>query len=212
MKYKPVYWFFITPFIKHVYLRKRFDRKTTGLILKNAKAEYKRLIAKADDIGANNPMASNLYSALLFVSFHTANPDLITAETLVDMMESLLNLPLLKKINPIDLNHPNDMQKLNTRIRKHAAWAEKHKHQYPETWEFNFDDSHRDGCYYYFTKCPIAKFFKDNHMEHLTPHFCALDYITIGANRGRLIRNHTLAQGDEMCDFWIVGDRVKDPQ
>jgi len=26
---------------------------------------------------------------------------------------------------------------------------------------------------------------------------------------GRLFREHTIANGDGVCDYWVVGDRVK---
>ena len=78
--------------------------------------------------------------------------------------------------------------------------------------KFNFDDSHQDGFYYYFTKCPIAKFFKDNNLEEITPIFCELDHLTIKTRKAKLLRDKTLANGDDMCDFWIVGDKVKDPK
>ena len=63
-----------------------------------------------------------------------------------------------------------------------------------------------------FTKCPIAKFFKDNNLEEITPIFCELDYLMIKARKAKLYRDKTLAKGDDMCDFWIVGDKVKNPK
>lgn len=211
MKYKRIYWVFMTPFIKK-YLKGKFDRKTVKLILKNAKVEYKALLDKADDIGSDNPMASNLYSALLFLSFFTGNRDRFTADMLAEMMETMLNSPLLKKLNRFDFNKEEDMEKFKNKMWKNSEWAEKHRNKYPETWEFNFEEKHKDGCYYYFTKCPIAKFFKDNNLEDITHLFCNLDYITYGLRKGRLIRECTLAKGDDMCDFWVVGDKVENPK
>jgi len=54
-----------------------------------------------------------------------------------------------------------------------------------KTWKFNFDDSHQDGVYYYFTKCPIAKFFKDNNLEEITPIFCELDHLMIKTRKAK---------------------------
>ncbi|NLJ63850.1 MAG: L-2-amino-thiazoline-4-carboxylic acid hydrolase [Christensenellaceae bacterium] len=214
MKYKSIYWIMLKPLINK-YLKKHYDKKTKRLIFRNAKAEYKRLLNKADDIGSNNPMSSNIYFSLLFVSFLTGNREIFTKKTLEEMMESIFsifNSPLVKKLNRIDLNKESDMNKFKNRILRNSAWADKHRDKHPETWEFNFEDKHKDGCYYYFTKCPIAKFFKDNNMEDLTHLFCDLDYKTFAAVKGRLIRNCTLANGDDMCDFWVVGDKLNCPQ
>ena len=57
----------------------------------------------------------------------------------------------------------------------------------------------------------VAKFFKENNLENLTYIFCDTDYISFRNIKGRLIRQCTLAKGDDKCDFWIVGDRVKNP-
>ena len=116
------------------------------------------------------------------------------------------------KLVKLDFNNPKDLKEFKEHIHKNSEWAEIHRKDYPETWEFNFDDIHQDGFYYYFTKCPIAKFFKDNNFEELTPLFCELDHLTIKTRKAKLFRDKTLAKGDDICDFWIVGDKVKNPK
>lgn len=34
----------------------------------------------------------------------------------------------------------------------------------------------------------------------------------IKLRQGKLIRKFTLANGDDMCDFWIVGDKLENPE
>ena len=41
---------------------------------------------------------------------------------------------------------------------------------------------------------------------------CDIDYLTTKLIHARLIREHTLAEGAETCDYWIVGDEVEDPR
>ena len=65
LKYKPIYWFVMNPFIKKV-LKTKYSNEDVEMIVRNAKVEYKKLLNKADDIGTKNPMASNLYFCLLF--------------------------------------------------------------------------------------------------------------------------------------------------
>ncbi len=211
MKYKHSYWILIKPFIGK-YLKRHFDKKSIKVIFKNAKAEYKLLLSKAEDIGTNNPMAKNLYLSLLIVSFFIANKNKITKNMLAEMIESIFDSSFIKKLIRFDFNNEKDMMKFKNRMLKNYEWAEKHKDKYPETWDFNFENKHKDGCYYYFTRCPIAKFFKDNNMEDLTHLFCAVDYKTFGIGKGRLIRKQTIANGDGICDFWIVGDKVQNPE
>lgn len=208
MPYKPIYWMVLTPFIKS-YLKKHCTKVEIKQIMRRAKREYKDLLAKADDIGSNNPMVSNLYFSLLFLAFHLANKAQISKDQLKELMTATLNHPVLRFFIKADFNNDRVMDKMNRRMRKNAKWAEENKDKYPETWEFNFYQEPRVGCAYYFTKCPIAKFFKDNKLEDYTKLFCDLDYINIEARKGRLIRKHTLAEGAESCDFWILGNKAQ---
>jgi hypothetical protein len=202
----------MTPFIKRA-LKTKYSKKDVKTIVGNAKTEYRKLLNKADDIGSKNPMAFNLYMCLLFFSFMQGSNGKISTEDLKDIMRITLSDPiLLKLMGNKDFNDPKELNKFKEHIHKNSDWAELHRKEYPETWKFNFDDSHQDGFYYYFTKCPIAKFFKDNNLEEITPIFCELDHLTIKTRKAKLLRDKTLANGDDMCDFWIVGDKVKDPK
>lgn len=212
LKYKPMYWYALESIIKNN-LKKKYSKDDTKIILLNAKKEYKYLLSIADDIGSNNPMASNMYMCLLFLSFLTGNKEKVKEEDLKELISTTLNSKIVDfLISRNDMNREKDIKKFGSRIHRSANWIEKHKSEYPESWEFNFDDTHKDGVYYYFTKCPIAKFFKDNNLENLTHIFCEIDYLTIEKNRAKLHREHTLASGDKICDFWIVGDKLKCPK
>jgi len=60
--------------------------------------------------------------------------------------------------------------------------------------------------------CVNDRIARDNNLEEITPIFCELDHLTIKTRKAKLLRDKTLANGDDMCDFWIVGDKVKDPK
>ena len=210
MRPKFSYWIILYPFIKS-YLKSRFPKKQVREIFKNAKREYKNLMVKSEDIGEDNPMASNLYYSILFFSFLYGNPSLINKSILAELMEYVITHPIINKLNKKDFNNSKDMEKFKEKMIENSKWADENLIKYPSTWKFNFDDSHQDGCYYYFTKCPIAKYFKDNGLEEYTHLFCELDYLTIKACKGKLIRHNTLADGDEICDFWILGDQADYP-
>lgn len=211
MKYKAIYWVILSPFIKK-FLKLHFSKEDYKVIMIKAKDEYISLLAKADDIGEDNPMASNLYFALLFLSFHTFNPNVITEDMLREMIRFVLTDKILLKLMKADLNKERDMKNLRKKMEIAHKWSEENKDKHPETWQFVFDNSHKDGIYYYFTKCPIAKFFKDNNLSHLTHIFCEIDYLNLENRGGRLIRNNTIADGADICDFWILPDKIKNPK
>ena len=41
---------------------------------------------------------------------------------------------------------------------------------------------------------------------------CELDYILTEESHGKLIREYTLAEGGPICDYWIVPDKMENPQ
>ncbi len=178
MKFQAKYWLLVSPLIKK-YLHNNFGSRAARDITRAAKEEYKDLLSKADDIGSHNPMADNLYMALLFFSYHKASPELIDKARLEMILDYVLELPIAQKAIAGDLNRSKDFNKMKSYIEQSAAWTDKHRDQYPETWEFNFDERHEDGMFYYFTKCPIAKFFKDNNLDEFTSLFCKMDHKTL---------------------------------
>ena len=111
LKYKPIYWFVMNPFVKRA-LKIKYSDEDVKMIVRNAKAEYRELLNKADDIGAENPMASNLYFCLLFFSFMQGSEGKITSEDLKEIMRITLSDPtLLKLMGKKDYNNPKDLKK-----------------------------------------------------------------------------------------------------
>jgi hypothetical protein len=92
-------------------------------------------------------------------------------------------------------------------------WADDHPQYKGKTWDFNFDDTlHRDGFYYHFTQCPINTFARKYGFLEVLPVCCELDHLLTEASHGRLIRQYTLATGGDVCDYWIVPDKIKNPK
>ena len=93
------------------------------------------------------------------------------------------------------------------------AWAAEHEDECASAWRIAFDrHEHEQGITYDFTRCPIAEFCAAQGIAEVTPVLCDIDYLTTKLIHARLIREHTLAEGAETCDYWIVGDEVEDPR
>ena len=61
MKYRGVYWTVFAPMIRRS-IRKRYGSAMAARAVRNGKREYRRLLARADDLGPGNPLALNAYS------------------------------------------------------------------------------------------------------------------------------------------------------
>ena len=46
----------------------------------------------------------------------------------------------------------------------------------------------------------------------MLPIMCDIDYKTAALMHAKLYRDHTLAGGGEVCDYWFAGDKVENPK
>lgn len=210
MKYKGIYFILMTLFIKKPMIRK-FGKNMTKESLKKARFLYRQMLAKTDDVGANNPMSLNIYQGYVFMAICRAgNFNVDDFKKII--VEFLNNKFINKAISNMNLNNPKDMQKFAMQMYKMKEWADKHKEYKNNTWDFNFDKNlHRDGLYYHFTRCPMEKFARENGYLDLLPLCCDVDHIIISKRKAVLYRKQTLASGGAICDYWIVGDKVNNP-
>ena len=211
MKYRGIYWAVFAPIIKKS-IAARFGKELAAQSIRQGKAEYRRLLARADDLGEGNPMAMNAYFAFVFAAAWLGSGKKITPDEMAQVMTDVLESRLLRTaFGFTDLN--KTPKKWEQAMRRYEAWYMENGGAYPINWVVHFDeDKHRDGSYYRFTSCPICEFCRREGIDELMPALCSTDEVMFRLQHGKLFREHTLARGEGMCDYWIVGDRVKDPQ
>ncbi len=157
MRYVGIYWSLFAPMIKKS-IRTRFDTALAERSIREGKKEYKRLLSRADELGPGNPMAMNAYFAYVFAAAWLGSGRTITPEEMALVMTDVLESKLLRTVfGMTDLNR--QPKKWYRDMKKYEAWFEKHGKDYPVNWNIHFDGSrHRDGSFYYFTRCPICEF------------------------------------------------------
>ena len=209
MKYRGIYWTLFAPMIKKS-IAKRFDRKLADRSIRQGKEEYRRLLSRADDLGPGNPMAANAYFAYAFAAAWLGSGKKISPDEMAHVMIDVLTSPLLRTLfGMIDLN--KSPKKWYRSMKKYETWYRKKGKEYPVNWVVHFNEGlHRDGSYYYFSRCPIFEFCEREGIGELMPALCATDEVMLRLQHGRLHREHTISNGDGICDYWIVGDKVTD--
>ena len=211
MKYVGIYWTLFAPMMKKSIAR-RFNSELAERSIRQGKKEYKRLLSHADELGPGNPMATNAYFAYVFAAAWLGSGRRITPDEMGQVMKDVLESRLLRTVfGMTDLNrNPNKWER---DMRKYEAWYQKHGKDFPVNWVVNFDETaHRDGSYYYFTRCPICEFCQREGIAELMPALCSTDEVKFRLQHGRLHREHTIANGDPVCDYWVVGDKVMEPR
>ncbi len=211
MKYKGIYWMLFAPLIKKSIAR-RFDRELAEKVVKNGKNEYRRLLSRADDLGPGNPMAMNAYFAYVFTAVWLGSGRQITPDGMAMVMTDVLESGMLRTFfGMTDLNRTP--KKWEREMRKYEAWFARHGKDYPVNWNVSFDESrHKEGSFYYFTRCPICEFCEREGIAELMPALCATDEVMFRLQHGKLHRKHTIAKGEPICDYWVVGDKAEDPK
>ena len=211
MKYVGIYWMLFAP-LMNKRIAKRFDRYLAQHALHRGKAEYRRLLSRADDLGPGNPMAINAYFAYVFAGAWLGSGKKITPDEMALVMTDVRESRLMRTVfGMTNLNRAP--KKWYRDMKKYEAWFEKHGTDYPVNWNVRFNEQlHQDGSFYYFTRCPICEFCKLEGIAELMPALCSTDEVMFRLQHGKLYREHTIAQGDHVCDYWIVGDQVTNPR
>jgi hypothetical protein len=77
------------------------------------------------------------------------------------------------------------------------------------TWEIELRQDEREGVDIRLIGCPVFDFAKKHSYEEIMPAFCKSDYKVFEPFHCRMIRYHTIANGDDYCEFWQVGDKSR---
>lgn len=192
------------------FLKTRYNSKVTCLILKKMSKKYKELLLSASPLGRDNPMSYNFYIVLYLLSVHLGSPELFTEPLIPELVNYVFNSKIIvRSLKKTNYNTFRSKQKFISKMKQYDEWQKQNAKNYPNTWDFSFTNNNLNGVSFNFTKCPIDLFFRQNNIKHLTKYFCHMDYILARHERGKLIRNYTLATDDKVCDFLIIGDETK---
>lgn len=204
MKYIGFYWNALAPMMKHS-IKKRFGKEIADKAIKNGKAYYKYILDNADDLGKGNPLADNAYFAYSFVAAWLGCNKEITPDGMGDVMSDVLHIARFL-FNKTNMNKPSHIDRYKKTMQKYVKWSEINLSKYPSSWEMCIDDVPK-GFGYHFTSCPIASTCKKLGFAEIMPPLCETDHKMAAIKHGKLKREHTIAAGGEICDYWFVGDK-----
>ena len=207
MEYTDKYWKMIIPLVKKDLVR-RFGKEEAASLIQKTDAVYRDMLNRADDIGKDNPMASNLYEGLLFLALWEAADGKISVDDLREITRAVMQFPAMKLVGLFVNANRSGLEKLEKRMHKNAEWLEVHLQYKGVLWDFNFDKTkHSEGFYYHFTRCPLNDFARRGGYIEVLPVMCEIDLLSAELMHAKLIRKQTLASGGDCCDYWFVGDK-----
>ncbi len=208
MPFNEIVWIVMTSIVKGP-LQRKYGKEAAKQYINKAKPICKQMFLDVDDIGKDNPMKGNVYGAFPFMAIWKAADGAITPEDYKNVITEMMSKPFVKKhMGHGNMNIPEDRKKLRESFRRNQEWVEKHPEYADKTWDFHFDDTKpEEGVYYHFTYCPLNAFARKYGFLEILPVMCHIDYLTAEIMHSTLHREHTLATGGEICDYWFVGDQ-----
>ena len=207
MEYTDKYWKMIIPLVKKDLVR-RFGKEEAASLIQKTDVVYRDMLNRADDIGKDNPMASNLYEGLLFLALWEAADGKISVDDLREITRAVMQFPAMKLVGLFVNANRSGLEKLEKRMHKNAEWLEVHPQYKGVSWDFNFDKTkHSEGFYYHFTRCPLNDFARREGYIEVLPVMCEIDLLSAELMHAKLIRKQALASGGDCCDYWFVGDK-----
>lgn len=192
-------------------LKEKYAKEEAEQKWQKIQKTYDEFVESVPDIGGRkNSMCNSFYGALACFAWYEA----LKSETDQQEMESLLDANMsggafMKKImNHINLDSPRIQKIVYGYIGKMAVRLNQHKEDgsWNNTWGVQVNPLNRkEGISVHLIGCPIVDFAKEHGYMELMPIFCASDYSMIEEGMGKqLIREHTVAAGDEECDYWVL--------
>ncbi len=194
---------------------KRFPGEAEA-ILERTDRQYDRFRETTPDIGGRENMQfKDLDFLIAFFAFYEAcgrrigipELDEFAYETVVKSSETAgkfisWNSPLMAKIAV------KIYSSYKRKIDEHVARGE-----WGNTWRVEMNpEGHKEGFAIRTRMCPNVDFCRAHGYEEFLPAICAQDHKIAAAMHGILIRTHTVARGDDYCDWWYFGDKQKLPE
>ena len=190
----------------------KYGKERANEIWAKTEKIYDRFLSEAPYIGGSkNIMSHNLYQALVLFAYYEATG----RDLSIDEMEDAINRTFCEShrylgrfINLNNLAKPA-VWLLYKWIKSIKKQSDKYRgNKWNNTWGIEINpNNHKKGVAMTLVGCPIADFAKKHGYLHIMPALCKTDHTIVGMLHGKLIRHHTVAQGDEKCDYWIIGDK-----
>lgn len=168
------------------------------------KKEYKLIIKRQPDIGGNkNNLIMGVYTAAYFISVYKNNINKMNEEIFDGFVKHVCASSLFKKLN----EGKDFFAKKNIETRNKLQNDEQFN-SYSENWKYDFTyDLNVPECKITYTRCAICEMAKREKTFHLMKYLCWTDYAQQELMGNKLIRTKTIGNGDDICDFHIIGKK-----
>lgn len=177
----------------------RYDKSTSHVICKKAKAKYKEIIGRLPEFEKKDRFKMNIISCAMLSAFILSMPKKHTTEEMTAYYrESMMTGAMRWFCKKSDKKRFTER---DIRSMKETA-AFKAADRNPYSWNMDFYP-YEDGSGYEarFSKCGICMLMKELGLYDYVPAMCRLDYtMSEAGGEIKFVREYTLASGGPYCD------------
>lgn len=172
--------------------------------------QYGIFVQETPDIGGkDNLLWDKLYVSLAVFSLYEITGKTMTCDEIEEIVVNCLigrNREMGKIINFNWRWFQNLYRKMYI-IAKRQSDSHIQDGSWHNTWRFELNpEGRKEGVNVRLYGCPVYDFAKKHGYDNIMQGLCRSDYRVFEPFRCKMIRYHTVANGDEYCDFWQVGD------
>jgi hypothetical protein len=182
-----------------------FGDELADRILKDARKEYEAIIPELPYWGKNNMMTGFLIGSSYCLAIYRVlkkhgKSVAEIGKILYEMVEARLGrVPI--PVFWLFYGKLKYGKSYRERLKKQAITSQ--KKQYPGDYVFTYieGDGKEFDYGYDITECGVYKFLQAQHADELAPFLCLVDFPLSKAFGRGLVRNKTISEGAEKCDF-----------
>lgn len=180
-------------------------------VMKAADQQYGRFFHEIPDIGGRKNMQFNLLQFLVaFFSLYEACDRTLDIEDFDHYADMTIVRMSRMAGHFMNWNMPVMIKIAYRRYGRYKETVDRHVRcgEWGNTWQVDINPEGKEEGFAIHTRCcPMVEFVKRYGYEKFLPSICSQDFKAAEAMHGILSRTHTVADGDEYCDWWYVGDR-----
>ena len=165
---------------------------------KKVKAEYKAMVRRTPGLAKGNSLEKNLYIGCYLLAFHKAFPETVDESCFEGLITALCDEMVRRgKEDDSAISEKTIKEREQSALRSRTS-------DYEMDWISTFKRG-QDGNSYEFTytKCGLCELGRREGCFDLIKYLCKTDYISFDLGGAKLVREHTLAGGDDCCDFKV---------
>lgn len=170
------------------------------------KREFKGIIARQPEIGGRrNNLIMGLYLAAYLTAVYKVCPQKITNEVFEGLVHTLCYSDVMRRMSEGKNFFTEKNMKTRERLSKDPTF-----NAYPENWKYTFSyDMTVPECTIIYSRCAICEMARREGCTHLVRYMCITDFANQELMGNQLIRTKTLGNGDDCCNFHIIGKKNK---